>query len=181
MKSDIELKIEIPQGVTVALNEGGLIIVKGPKGENKRVIRDAKVKFEIKDNKVMLRVAKASKKEKSVINTYCKHIQNMIKGVIEGYVYKLKICSGHFPMNVSVSGNKLIVKNFLGEKYPRTLDLKEGAKVNVEGNIISVEGIDREICGQTAGDIENLMRITSRDRRIFQDGIYIIEKAGKSL
>lgn len=180
MKADIQLEIEIPEGVTVTA-DNGKITVKGPKGENKREFKDPKVKFEVKDGKILLDVKKASKREKSIINTYYKHIMNMINGTIEGFLYKLKICSGHFPMNVTVAGNKFVVKNFIGEKFPRTLVIKEGANVKIEGDVISVEGICKETCGQVAADIENLMRVTNRDRRIFQDGIYIIEKAGKSI
>jgi len=53
----------------------------------------------------------------------------MIKGSSQNHVYTMKICSGHFPMNVSVSNNKLSVKNFFGEKVPRVLQLKSGVDV----------------------------------------------------
>ena len=54
-------------------------------------------------------------------------------------------------------------------------------KVNVKGTDIIVEGVDIEKVGQAAGKIEQLCRITNKDRRIFQDGIYIVEKNGKEL
>ncbi|RLE45256.1 50S ribosomal protein L6 [Candidatus Woesearchaeota archaeon] len=181
MKADINLEAEIPEGVTVDITGNGKISVKGPKGKVFRQIKDAKIKFQAKDNKVLLFVKGATKREKSLINTYFKHIQNMMKGVVEGFVYKLKICSGHFPMNVAVSGNKLTVKNFIGEKFPRVLTIKDAVDVKVDGDIITVESIDKEKAGQVAADIENMMRVTNRDRRIFQDGIYIIEKAGKTI
>jgi large subunit ribosomal protein L6 len=103
----------------------------------------------------------------------------MIKGATEGHVYKLKVCSGHFPMNVAVAGKDFVVKNFLGEKKPRQVAIKEGVDVKVEGEIVTVESCDKELAGQTAADIETLTRITNRDLRIFQDGIYITEKDGK--
>ena len=105
----------------------------------------------------------------------------MIKGVAEGHVYRLKICSGHFPMNVSVSGNEFSVANFLGEKTPRKLSVKEGASVKVEGQEVVVESMNKELAGQTAADIELLTKVKGRDRRIFQDGIFIINKDGKEL
>jgi len=52
----------------------------------------------------------------------------MIRGVTEGYTYKLKICSGHFPMNVSLKGDVLEIKNFIGESVPRKLKIKEGSE-----------------------------------------------------
>ena len=114
-----------------------------------------------------------------MVKTYKAKLKNNLIGVNEGYTYKLKICSGHFPMNVGVNGTEFTIKNFLGEKVPRTITLKEGASVKIEGEQIIVESIDKEKAGQVAADIEQLTRVTNRDNRIFQDGIYITEKAGK--
>ena len=91
------------------------------------------------------------------------------------------ICSGHFPMNVNVANNKLTVKNLLGEKVPRVLQLKEGADVKVEGDIIYVTSINKEIAGQVSADIEQLTRRPGYDGRVFQDGIYLINRDGKEL
>ena len=79
-----------------------------------------------------------------IYGTFKAHIKNMIKGITEGHIYKLKVCSGHFPMNVSVNKDKLIVNNFLGEKTPRELNLKEGVAVKLEGDIILVAGKGHE-------------------------------------
>ena len=74
-----------------------------------------------------------------------------------------------------------MINNFLGEKISRELHLKEGVSVKIEGDIISVEGIDKELTAQTAADIEILTKVKGKDRRIFQDGIYITNKDGKEL
>ena len=107
--------------------------------------------------------------------------KKILKGVVEGHVYQLKICSSHFPMSAAVNNGEFSVKNFLGEKVPRTIKIKENVDVKVEGDIITVESPDKELAGQTAASIEQLCKITNRDRRIFQDGIYIISKAGKEI
>ncbi|MBI4141245.1 50S ribosomal protein L6, partial [Candidatus Woesearchaeota archaeon] len=101
--------------------------------------------------------------------------------VQQPYTYLLKICSGHFPINVSVNGNQFIVKNFLGEKYPRTMTIKQGAKVTIQGDKITVESPDKEKAGQTSSEIELLTRISKRDPRVFQDGIYLVQKAGEQI
>jgi large subunit ribosomal protein L6 len=172
--------LEVPKGITATF-EAGNLTVKGAKGELVRSLRDPKITVEAKDNKVVLNAIKPSKRENKQIKTFRAHIRNMFDGATNGVTYTLKICSGHFPMNVSVNGDMFTVKNFLGEKIPRTLKIKPGVSVKVDGDKINVEGIDIERCGNTAAGIEQLMRITNRDRRIFQDGIYVINKNGKAI
>lgn len=176
----IEESVEIPEGIEVKI-ERNLFSAKGPKGENKRVLANPKIKIEIKGNEVIVSASNASRKEKRDIGSFASHIKNIIRGVKEPYVYKLKVCSGHFPMTVSATKEELQVKNYLGESVPRKLKLKKGVDVKVEGEIITVESVDKELAGQTAASIEQLTRITNRDRRIFQDGVWITEKYGKKM
>ena len=171
-------KIEILDGIEIRL-EGNLVKVKGPKGELQRNYASNTIKISKEEGVVMLKAKNATKREKTMMNTFKAHIKNMLRGVVEGHKYELKICSGHFPMNVSITGKEISVKNFLGEKVPRTFKIDKDIIVKLEGDKITVEGIDIEKCGQCAANIEKLTRITNRDRRIFQDGIWITSKSGK--
>ena len=105
------VEIELPEGVSAEV-EGTTIKVKGPKGEVKKTFIHPRVSILINAGKIILDSKKATKKEKVVLGTFTAHLKNMVKGVQEHFVYKLKICSGHFPMNVSLSGNNLVIKNF---------------------------------------------------------------------
>ncbi len=172
--------VEIPEGVQVDLN-GTTLKVKGVKGEVVRKFIVHNLQLVKEGNDIIISAKKATRREKMLVGTMKAHIKNMFVGAVEGHKYKLKICSGHFPMNVSLSGKVFSVKNFLGEKVPRTLNIKDGADVTVDGEIITVESVDIEIAGLVAAGIEQLTRITNRDIRIFQDGIYIIEKPKKSM
>ncbi len=172
--------IPIPEKVDVNL-ENGLLTAKGPKGECRRRFIHPMIRMEIKDKNFVIGCNNATKREKTMFYTFVAHIRNMIRGADEGFVFKLKICSGHFPMNVGISNNVLSIKNFLGEKVPRKVGLNPNVKVRIEGDIIVIESADRELAGQTAAAIEQATRITNRDLRIFQDGIYITEKAGKAV
>ncbi len=180
MKDDLIREIELTGGVTATFH-GTLLKVKGPKGEVQKVFDHPRVQITIEGKKIVLRAPKATKREKTQLGSYESHVQNMVKGVQELHVYKLKICSGHFPMSVSVSGQELVVKNFLGEAVPRRVKFDTQADVKVAGNEIVVSSPNKEAAGQTAAKIENLCRITNRDRRIFQDGCYITQKAGKEV
>jgi len=175
-----EDSVEIPEGTTIEI-VNGLIKVTGSKGVVEKEIKNKMLHHEIKSNEIILFGDKSDLRRKKIVNTFLAHIKNMIKGANEGHIYKLKICSGHFPMTVAVKGNVLEIKNFIGEAKPRTLKLKEGVTVKVNGQEITVESINKEIAGQTSASIEKLTRRPGFDRRIFQDGIYITDKDGKKI
>ncbi|MDP7324210.1 MAG: 50S ribosomal protein L6 [Candidatus Woesearchaeota archaeon] len=179
-KKVIHEEIELGDGVQATLQDKTLTL-KGTKGEISEVINDPMLLIKVDQGKIILTAKADSRNEKRMVKTYKAKLKNNLIGVNEGYTYKLKICSGHFPMNVGVNGTEFTIKNFLGEKVPRTITLKEGASVKIEGEQIIVESIDKEKAGQVAADIEQLTRVTNRDNRIFQDGIYITEKANKEL
>ncbi len=179
-KEKLTQEIELPQSVSASV-EGQLLAVKGPKGEAKRMMKQHSISIKVATNKIFLESKKNTKEDKKIINSLTAHVRNMIRGTMQNHGYILKICSGHFPMNVGVSGNKLIVKNFLGEKVPRVLHLKEGADVKIEGELIHVTSTSKETAGQVSADIEQLTRRPGYDTRIFQDGIYVINKDGKEL
>lgn len=170
--------VEIPSNCQVSVDKG-TITIKGEKGEVKKNLFNPLVSITMEGNNIVLSTKVINKKSKKTANTFKAHIKNLIKGSSQGHTYKLKICSGHFPMTVSLKGDVLEVKNFIGEKVPRTQKVLEGTNVKVDGSEIIVESINKEKAGQMAASIEQLTRRPGFDRRIFQDGIYITEKDGK--
>ena len=178
MKKELTYFVDIPEGVNVTI-ERKTVIVKGGRGENKRLFHYPGVQITLENNKVVLHCDNASKKEKSMMGVFSSHISNMIKGVKQGFIYKLKICSGHFPINVEVKENAILISNFLGEKKPRIAKIMKGVNANIDGDIITLEGYDKELTGQSGANIEKATAISKRDRRVFQDGIFLIDKGGK--
>lgn len=174
---ELALDVEIPNGVTVDLAPDNTITVKGKNGETKRMFHAIGVSVSKEENKVYFRAKKATKKEKRIMGTFQAHVRNMVRGVTEGHLYRMKICSGHFPMTVTVKGKELSVKNFLGEKVPRTTTLLDGVDIKIEGSDITIESPDIEKAGIVSSRIELLTFISKRDRRVFQDGIFMTEKA----
>jgi large subunit ribosomal protein L6 len=172
--------VVIPASVTVDIKDG-LFTVKGAKGEVKRKFVFPKINIEKKNNSIIFTAKKPTKREKAAIFSTDAHLKNMFKGVLENCVYKLKICSGHFPMKVTLKGNILEVKNYMGETIPRTLTIKSGVDVKVAEPEITVTSPNKELASQTAASIEQITRRANFDRRIFQDGIYIIFKDGVEL
>jgi large subunit ribosomal protein L6 len=175
-----EEKFAFPKGVNASVLNG-IVTLKGPKGETSKSFLHPKVDVKVENNEITFSTEKDKQVEKKLIQTYKAHIKNLSKGVVEGHIYKLKICSGHFPMNVSIKNNIIEIKNFIGEAVPRTLELTQGVDVKLEGDKITVTGVNKEKTSQMAASIEKLTRRNGFDRRVFQDGIYITEKDGKKL
>lgn len=172
--NEIKRIIEIPEGIEVVLDD--FVTVRGYNRELKRKVKSPALIIEKEDKKIILKAKGANKLAKRTVGTAIAHIKNMITGVKNNYVYKLKMCSSHFPMNVSIANNEITIRNFLGEKYPRITKLKGNIAVKLEKDTITIEGTDKEITGQAAADIEKLTLVRNRDRRRFQDGIFITER-----
>ena len=179
-KEKIIRSIELPDGVSASISST-VLTIKGKNGEAQRSLKQKNVSITATDKKIVLETRIGTKSDKKEIGSLTAHVKNMIRGVAQNHVYTLKICSGHFPMNVGLSGSRFTIKNFLGEKVPRVLELKKGATVKVEGEIIYVSSASKETAGQVSADIEQLTRRPGFDTRIFQDGIYITNKDGKQL
>ncbi len=180
MKKKLYQTIEIPDGVEVNLEEDK-VIVKGPEGENERTFNILSLDFEKKDNSLVIGSEEATKNEKKMMNTIVAHIKNMIKGVQKKFEYELKICSSHFPVTLEVKEKEAIIKNFLGEKTPRIVKIPEGVEVKVEKDLIKISSVNKESAGQAAANFEKATKIRMKDRRIFQDGIFITKKNGREI
>ncbi len=180
MKKELFQTVEIPEGIDAEI-DGARVTIKNADRKNEREFNISNLTMEKKGNKIIIGNKKASKKEKRNMNSIAAHIINMIKGVQEKFEYKLKICFSHFPVTVEIKGNEALIKNFLGERVARKVKIPEGANVKVEKEIITVNSEDKELAGQAAANFENATRISKRDRRIFQDGIFITSKCGEDI
>jgi large subunit ribosomal protein L6 len=172
----MSIKIKIPEGVQAFINEE--IKVEGPNGSISRRLVYPGIKIEKEGDEIVLRCRRDRRRERAIVGTFSSHIKNMIKGVTKGFEYKMRVVYSHFPINVKVSGKEIIVENFLGEKTPRKTRAVGSSQIEVKGSEIIVKGIDIEEVGQTAANIERLTKIRRRDRRVFQDGIYLVERNG---
>ncbi len=175
-EAGIEESIEVPEGVAASLS-GSTLTIRGPKGEVSRDFHSEKAAVSLDSGRITIKAKRRTKREKQLAGTFKAHISNMIKGAAEGHHYALKVCSGHFPINVSVSGRDFSIKNFIGEKTAKKLTLPAGVSVKVSGSEVAVEGPDKEMVGNVAAAIEKLTRRANFDNRIFQDGIIITGKA----
>jgi large subunit ribosomal protein L6 len=176
-KREKQVEVAIPDGVSVEVDRG-VFTVRGDNGEVTKDLFHPRIKARVDDDTVVFEATKQTQNEKKLMHTFRSHLKNLYRGVTDGITYKLQICASHFPMNVDYNDGTLEVKNYLGERVPRTLDIKDGVDCTVDGEEIVLKGVDKELVGQTAADIEKLTRRSGFDRRVFQDGIYITVKDG---
>ncbi len=180
MKKELYQEIETPEGVEAEI-DGDTLKVSGSEGVNKKKFSISNLDFKQEGNKIIIGNKKATKKEKKLMNTIASHIKNMIKGVQEKFEYQLKICFSHFPITIEIKDKEVIIKNFLGEKIPRKMKILEDVEVEIDKDIIKVSSVSKEFAGQVAANFEIATKIRKKDKRIFQDGIFIINKAGKEI
>lgn len=170
-----EIGIDLKDGLS-ANYENEELVIKNEKSEISKKLFFKDVKILTQDKKILIKTEKFSKRNKKIIFTYKAHVNNMIKGLTEGFIYELRVVYSKFPIMVEAKNNEFIVKNLLGEKKNRSLKIYEDVKVDIKGKDIFVSGIDKERVGQMSANIEQLCRITHFDRRVIQDGIYITKK-----
>jgi len=174
----LENEIKIPDGVKVE-RDGQMITVTGPNGKLSRKLHHPRVEISVEEDKVKIVSEFPRTREKALVGTFTAHIRNMIYGAQRDFEAKMKIVYSHFPMKVNVRGDRFVIENFMGETAPRSARILEGVKVSVKGNEVVITGPDIEAVGQTAANIELATRIKGYDPRVFQDGIYIVQKPGR--
>lgn len=181
MGKDINRVIRIPEGIEVEFNMPTVRVRLNGKEQIKKIPHSKKIKILKEGNEIKIIGKNPTRRETALAGTIAAHIKNTIKGISEGFTYQLEICNVHFPMNVKIEGNNLLIKNFLGEKKDRTASILSGVEATLKGNMIELKSSDKELVGQTSANIEKATRVRNRDRRVFQDGIYIIQKAGEMI
>ena len=173
----IEHIVTIPEGVSATISEDGVVTVTGPKGSLSRTFQSSYIQLFQDGSGLVVRVDVPRRKQRAMAGTWNAHLNNMVKGVTDGFTYNLKAFYSHFPMTLAVNGNTFTVNNYFGERVPRTAEILQNVDVKVTNKVeITVSGIDKESVGQTAANIERCTTVKKRDRRVFQDGIYLLSK-----
>lgn len=121
----------------------------------------------------------ANRKQLACVRTVCSHIDNLFVGVKQGFLYKMRFVYSHFPINVTLTNNVVEIRNFLGEKRVRKVELMPGVEYVRTASVkdqIELSGIDIANVSLTAAKIQQATNIRHKDLRKFLDGIYVSEK-----
>jgi large subunit ribosomal protein L9e len=103
----------------------------------------------------------------------------MIKGVVIGFEYHMRLVYAHFPINVSIpaGGHAVEIRNYLGEKIIRRIAMLEGVTISkTEKDELVLQGNDVEYVSESAALIQQSCAVTNKDIRKFLDGIYVSER-----
>lgn len=176
IREEIFADIDIPDMVTVRM-EGNLIVVGGKLGTLQKDLTKLPISVDIKDKKLVIKPPGTRKRDLAITNTAKSIILNMIKGVEQGFTYKLKVVYAHFPISVKTKGKEIHVENYFGERAPRVSRVVgETTRVNIVGEDVIVQGPSLEDVSQTAANIEFSTKLKGKDQRVFLDGLYIYSR-----
>ena len=147
------MPIAIPAGVTVDVAENNKVTVKGPKGTLERVL-PAEMEIKVEGSEVVVTRPNDLKKMKSLHGLTRTLINNMVVGVTNGFEKKLEVNGVGY--RAAKQGKTLNLS--LGYSHPVNMEDPAGIETVVEGNVITVKGIDKEKVGQFAAEIRDKRR-----------------------
>ena len=182
MKIKSQAVYEFPEGVELSVT-GRKVTVKGPRGSLTKDMSHLQLDFRVSNKLKRFSAVRwfGSKTDISPINTALSHVRNMVTGVTRGFRFKVRFAYAHFPINVSVEGQTVEIRNFLGEKRVRRSAVPAGIKVYRTDNAqvkdeLVLEGNDLEAVSHQAAALHHLTLVKKKDIRKFLDGIYVQTK-----
>lgn len=144
------LPISIPKGVDVTIGSD-VVEIKGPKGVLKTPVCPL-LKYEIADGHVRLSRLEDTRKSRSQHGLRRTLLANCIEGVTKGFSKALEVIGVGY--RVAVKGN--LIELNVGFSHPVIVELPEGIKAAVDGQILTLSGIDKEVVGEMAARIRRI-------------------------
>ena len=180
-----EEELNIPEGVDVNF-KAREITVKGKRGTLVRGFKHVPFSIQKVDGKngikkLRLQTWMSKRKQRTCVTTVTSQIRNMMNGVVKGYRYKMRFAYAHFPINslITNNGTTLEIKNFLGEKIVRKIDMLPGVKITRKEELkdeLVIEGNDLNNVSLSCGKIHQSCLVKNKDIRKFLDGCYVFER-----
>lgn len=167
-------EITIPSGVAVTLDDNR-VKVKGPKGElSFDHNREASVKID--GSTIIVENVGKTKSAPAIWGTTRAILQNMIQGVTEGFQKQLELNGVGYKM--AVQGKKLVMS--LGFSHPVEREIPAELTAEIEKNVLSIKGTDKQKVGQFAAQIRSLKEVEPYKGKGFKyvDEV-VVRKEGK--
>eukprot|EP00928_Gymnodinium_smaydae_P094728 TRINITY_DN79_c1_g1_i1.p1 TRINITY_DN79_c1_g1~~TRINITY_DN79_c1_g1_i1.p1 ORF type:complete len:189 (-),score=64.93 TRINITY_DN79_c1_g1_i1:131-697(-) len=174
-----ENSVKVPKGIKITI-KAKKVEVSGKHGSLTRDFKHLPVELYTANNghEVRAKMYFAKSKQLSMLKTVCSHIQNLFDGVQKKYEYRLRLVYAHFPINANITngGKTIELRNFLGEKIVRTVNMLPGVKVEKSPSTkdeIVVTGTDIDLTSRSAALIRQSCLVKNKDIRKFLDGVYV--------
>ncbi|NND71324.1 MAG: 50S ribosomal protein L6 [Rhodothermales bacterium] len=173
--------ISVAENVTVDIGSNNFVTVKGPKGELTLQV-NPDIVLSLEDSEVVVKRPTEQKRHKSMHGLYRSLIDNMVKGVSEGYKRELEIIGVGFRASVAND----VLELALGFSHPIFFVPPEGIHLSVDtkrskNTIVIIEGIDKQLVGQVAAKIRALRPPEPyKGKGVRYVGEYVRRKAGKT-
>ena len=150
------LPIDIPAGVSIEVDKDNLVTVKGPKGELTQQV-DKNITVKVEDGQVNVSRSTEQKDHKSKHGLYRSLINNMVKGVSEGYTIKQELVGVGYRAEVKNG----ILELALGFSHDILMKMPPEVKVETvterrANPVITLTSIDKQLIGQVAAKIRSL-------------------------
>lgn len=144
--------ITIPQGVTLDVQEGNFVVVKGPKGELSFQF-SKEMTINVQGQEVTITRPSDDKEHRALHGTTRACLHNMVVGVSEGFKKELEINGVGY--RASLTNGKLVI--LAGYSNPVELEIPAGIKVEVPKNTsIIVSGFDKQLVGEFTANIRGV-------------------------
>lgn len=173
--------VAIPSGVTVTVSADNVVTVKGPKGELKETV-DRDVTVTVKDGEVTFARPTDQIRHRAMHGLYRSLVNNMVKGVTEGYKKDLELVGVGF--KAANTGNVLDLA--LGYSHNIIFEIPKELKVATltekgQNPKIMLEGIDKQLIGQVAAKLRGLRKPEPyKGKGVKYSGEILRRKAGKA-
>ncbi|MEX0983212.1 MAG: 50S ribosomal protein L6 [Bacteroidales bacterium] len=175
------LPVSLPQGVTVNVDAGNLVTVKGPKGELQQLV-DKSISLKVDEQQVIVERADDQIKSKAMHGLYRSLIKNMVTGVSEGYTIQMELVGVGY--RAETKGQ--ILELSLGYSHDIHFWIPEEVKVEAKtvrrsNPVITLTSIDKQLIGQVAAKIRSFRPPEPyKGKGIKFVGEQLRRKAGKS-
>ena len=138
----------IPANVTVNVAEGNVVTVKGPKGELTNTF-NTDMMINVEGNVLTVSRPSDEANHRALHGLTRTLISNMVEGVEKGFSKELEVNGVGY--RAEKKGNQLVMR--LGYSHEVIMEEIPGITIEVNGNKITVKGIDKQVVGQFAAEI----------------------------
>jgi len=170
-----KLPVQIPSGVTITVDDA-FITVNGPKGSLQQFTMPG-INLETKENELVVSRVDDERANRSRHGLMRSLVSNMVEGVSKGFEKKLELNGVGYRVQLQGADLKLNV----GFSHDVIYKVPTGVNIQVEQNIITISGIDKQQVGQVAAEIRSLKKPEPyKGKGIKYVDERIIRKSGKS-